>query len=122
MIHSIGGYVFVQTEPFFEKWGFRITTQQTTGINQEEEDDEKWEQEEDFNSRVEAMERTDWFPADVNPVRDGRYEVDRKEWPFPHWATFENGEWEHEELIEDDRVTRWRGTTEDSLIDFESEE
>ena len=85
-------------------------------INEEEdEEDAEPTEYEIFRDKLEAMERTEWFPAKVNPVRDGRYEVERKEWPFPHWAMFENGKWEDEELIEDDKVTRWRGTTEASL-------
>ena len=90
---------------------------------QEEEDEENREptEWEIFNTRVQKMERTDWYTFKVKPVRDGRYEIKTKEWPWPHWSKFENGKWEEDGWLDDDEITHWRGTTEESLREFENE-
>lgn len=56
----------------------------------------------------EVLEVTDWFPVDINPVRNGTYEVLTKEndaWPFPTKAVWD-GKW-------DTDVTEWRGLAKD---------
>jgi len=53
---------------------------------------------------------TNWFPSDVNPVREGRYMVsDNKNpgWPFPTYAEWDGKKWS------DDSITQWRGLAED---------
>ena len=91
---------------------------------QEEEDEENREptEYEIYLSRLEKMERTDWFPFDVKPVRDGRYEIKTKEWPWSHFQNFIDGEWEYDGWLEDDVITHWRGTTAEALKQFESQE
>jgi hypothetical protein len=34
---------------------------------------------------IEAL-KTEWFPADVEPVNEGEYEVLSGHWPWPHRA------------------------------------
>ena len=49
---------------------------------------------------------TDWFPADVDPVHEGEYEVQTKSWPWPHrmlWTTKRGWEITHEPIVQ------WRG-------------
>ena len=53
---------------------------------------------------------TEWFPADVNPVREGRYQItDDKipHWPFPTYATWDGQKWS------EDSIASWRGLAED---------
>jgi hypothetical protein len=53
---------------------------------------------------------TEWFPADVTPVREGSYQVtDNKipHWPFPVYATWDGQKWS------DDSIEKWRGLAED---------
>ena len=58
-------------------------------------------------------ETTDWYPAETNPVREGRYEVMTNQWPLPQWAEWNGIQWELDAVeIEDETVTQWRGLTE----------
>ena len=53
---------------------------------------------------------TEWFPADVTPVHEGRYQVsDGKNpgWPFPTYSDWDGNKWS------DDSITQWRGLAED---------
>jgi hypothetical protein len=53
---------------------------------------------------------TNWFPADVNPVREGRYQInDNKnpQWPFPTYADWDGKKWS------EDSIEKWRGLAED---------
>jgi hypothetical protein len=53
---------------------------------------------------------TNWFPSDVNPVREGRYMVsDNKNpgWPFPTYSEWDGQKWS------DDSIAQWRGLAED---------
>lgn len=57
---------------------------------------------------------TPWYPADINPVRNGTYQVLHGEyeekWPFPsnvRSAVWDGTKWN------DDHVVQWRGLTED---------
>ena len=55
-------------------------------------------------------ELTDWFPATVNPVRNGSYQVlttESTNWPFPQYVEW-NGNWNTTEV-----VTEWRGLAKD---------
>ena len=52
---------------------------------------------------------TNWFPSDVAPVREGRYQVNDDKnptWPFPTYATWDGQKWS------DDSITQWRGLAE----------
>jgi hypothetical protein len=57
---------------------------------------------------------TDWFPSNINPVRDGFYEchTQTEAWPFPNnkmleWA---NGSWNDEGTVVDIKdIVQWRG-------------
>ena len=53
---------------------------------------------------------TNWFPSDVAPVREGRYQVNDDKnptWPFPTYATWDGQKWS------DDSIAQWRGLAED---------
>ena len=100
-----------------EQWG--IIERKRDDEEEENREPTEWEI---LNSRIQAMERTDWYPLKVKPVRDGRYEIKTKEWPWAHWCKFENGKWEEDAWLDDDKITHWRGATEESLKKFESEE
>lgn len=57
---------------------------------------------------IDEPEVTDWFPVDIDPVRDGQYQVittTDSRWPFPMYAMWASGEWNI------DTVTQWRGLT-----------
>jgi hypothetical protein len=57
-----------------------------------------------------SLPLTEWFPSDVNPVREGRYIVsDNKipHWPFPVYAEWDGQKWS------DDSIAQWRGLAED---------
>jgi hypothetical protein len=57
----------------------------------------------------EELAMTNWFPLDVAPVRQGRYQVyDGKipHWPFPTYADWDGQKWS------DDNITQWRGLAE----------
>jgi hypothetical protein len=57
---------------------------------------------------------TDWFPADINPVHLGRYEivtgVGSSSWPFPSitHAEWTSTGWQHMETSVTN-VAKWRG-------------
>jgi hypothetical protein len=53
---------------------------------------------------------TNWFPSDVAPVREGRYQVNDDKnptWPFPTYATWDGQKWS------DTSIAQWRGLAED---------
>lgn len=53
---------------------------------------------------------TNWFPSDVNPVREGRYQVNdskNPQWPFPTYAEWDGKKWS------DASIEQWRGLAED---------
>jgi hypothetical protein len=61
-------------------------------------------------------ERTEWYPMNISPVRDGYYELNVKGYEdklFVHFAKFVNGEWDWWNL---DSVIEWRGLTKDYTI------
>lgn len=59
-------------------------------------------------------ERTDWYPVETAPVRDGWYEITTAGWDFPQFCEFKNGSWDTWNTI-----TKWRGLTEDVSFDPE---
>ena len=59
---------------------------------------------------VEELKLTEWFPTDVEPVREGSYQVNDDKnptWPFPTYATWDGQKWS------DDSIKQWRGLAED---------
>lgn len=61
-------------------------------------------------------ERTDWFPIDVTPVRDGYYEVQVKGWEdhiYEELIMFSNGQWD---FWNNDNIVGWRGLAEEPEI------
>jgi hypothetical protein len=57
---------------------------------------------------------TDWFPVDINPVRNGTYEImfdqEQSQWPFAsnvHSATWDGTNWDKPSVV------KWRGLTKD---------
>ena len=53
---------------------------------------------------------TEWFPADVAPVREGAYQINddkNPSWPFPTYATWDGQKWS------EDSIASWRGLAED---------
>jgi hypothetical protein len=57
---------------------------------------------------TEELEMTDWFPASVNPVRVGEYEILTTEainWPFPSKGYWDGKKWD----LLDHTVAQWRG-------------
>lgn len=75
------------------------------------EDLENWEAEQ-FEEKLEELERTEWFDVSVNPVREGRYEVITKAWGYPQYCNFTNGQWGRWEGDEIE-VMQWRGLVEE---------
>jgi hypothetical protein len=66
------------------------------------------ELEEQFGS-ADDPEVTEWYPASINPVREGSYEImtstEANAWPFPTMATWDGKKWSIE-------IAQWRGLTE----------
>lgn len=57
-------------------------------------------------------ELTEWFPADINPIHKGCYEIQREVngavWPFPTYADWDGKKWrENGKLLKD--LKCWRG-------------
>jgi hypothetical protein len=48
--------------------------------------------------------KTEWFPADINPVHLGLYEVNINSWPWPHLVEWTESGWDT--TVE---VKWWRG-------------
>ena len=72
--------------------------------------DGKWERYKDMDDIV--YELTEWFPATINPVRDGKYEVETDTghkyqvlWTGDSWVN----DWNNEQVA----VTQWRGIATD---------
>jgi hypothetical protein len=68
--------------------------------------DGKWERYKDMDDIV--YELTDWFPASINPVRDGKYEAEidtghkyQVLWTGEQWVN----DWNNEQVV----VKQWRG-------------
>jgi hypothetical protein len=89
-----------------------------SGMQRDREDE--YEEEEDktkisISGYFLEEDRTDWYKAKINPVRDGFYEVQTEGWPFPQLAHWIEGEWftENFETGEFDvglnKITKWRG-------------
>jgi hypothetical protein len=60
----------------------------------------------------EEPELTDWFPASINPVRVGVYEILTQEsinWPYPNKGLWDGKKWN----FLDHTVTDWRGLAKD---------
>lgn len=60
----------------------------------------------------EGPELTDWFPVEINPVRNGVYEILTQEsinWPFPNKGEWDGKKWN----FLDHTVTHWRGLAKD---------
>lgn len=60
----------------------------------------------------EEPEMTDWFPASINPVRVGHYEILTKEsinWPYPNKGYWDGKKWN----FLDHTVEEWRGLAKD---------
>lgn len=61
-------------------------------------------------------ELTEWFPADVNPVREGEYEiktgVQDPVWPFPQYASWDGKTWTQSGKAVKD-LASWRGLAKD---------
>ncbi len=52
---------------------------------------------------------TDWFPAKINPVREGKYEVETKE-GYTYQAMFNGDRWHNDWNPEEElKVKKWRG-------------
>ena len=80
-------------------------------------DDEAQQEEDEWNDYLNGLDRTDWFPKKIKPVREGKYEVKTKAWPFPMMCDW-NGEkwsrWEGDTI----KVDAWRGITEEQHLDI----
>jgi len=65
---------------------------------------------------------TDWFPAKIAPVREGKYEVKTKE-GYTYHAVFNGKHWHNEWSPEDTlKITEWRGVAYDPDEHFIREE
>lgn len=54
--------------------------------------------------------KTDWFPADIDPVNEGEYEVQVKTWPWEFRCEWSN---EHGWLLDQGvTIVQWRGLKE----------
>lgn len=51
--------------------------------------------------------KTEWFPATINPVHEGLYEINMETWPWPAMVEWSN---EHGWFVDKGVVvTTWRG-------------
>lgn len=78
-------------------------------------EEEMYKEEEEYNEFLYNLERTEWHPASVKPFHAGKYEVETKAWPWPHYRDFENGKWD--DTFNKNKVVRWRGITLDAYLD-----
>ena len=69
---------------------------------------------------IEELEVTDWFPASLNPVRVGTYQViaeeEESKWPFPSnviAGTWDGKKWDVSVSI---TVSKWRGLSENPNV------
>jgi hypothetical protein len=69
-----------------------------------EEAHETW-LEEQYEELVYDLEKSQWFSAEENPVRIGRYQVKRKDWDWQFYADWDGNSWSVEDVRE------WRGLT-----------
>ena len=64
---------------------------------------------------AEELKKTEWYPADVNPVRVGRYEAKDPEhlnWPFAEYANWDGKKWVNDEGKKI-KIASWRGLKEE---------
>jgi len=74
---------------------------------------DEWVEEQE-EERLSQLERTEWFDKKVKPVREGRYEIETKAWPYPQYCNWDGekwGRWEGDDI----KVTKWRGLVEEDL-------
>lgn len=74
-------------------------------------DEEADREHEDWLEYLSDLERTDWYPKKVKPVREGSYEVRTKAWPYPQYCNWTDGKWQRYDG-DDIKVSEWRGITE----------
>jgi hypothetical protein len=77
------------------------------GVVDRKRDDE----EQEYQEYIDSLEKTDWYPASIKPVRDGRYEVKSKSWGWPYITEWEDGKW-----ITENTIDEWRGITQDQSM------
>lgn len=71
--------------------------------------DGKWEKYTNMDDI--EYEMTDWFPAKTNPVREGKYQVEVKDYTY---HALWNGEFWHNDWNQDKlKIKRWRGLAQD---------
>ena len=75
------------------------------------EDLERYE-EEQFEEKLQELERTDWYDVSVNPERVGRYEVMTAAWPYAQYSNWDGEKWGRWDG-DDAEVTQWRGLVEE---------
>jgi hypothetical protein len=90
-----------------------------------EEEDQAWmdEHENDTDFLDDPIETTDWYPKDINPVREGVYETLTGSWPFPHKALWDGKTWFTLDVDTDKytikaNIDQWRGVTEAQHLNF----
>jgi hypothetical protein len=73
------------------------------------------DQEAEREREEEDAKKTEWYPADVNPVRVGRYEAQDPNlynWPFPEYATWNGKSWVNGDGKKI-KIYKWRGLKEE---------
>jgi hypothetical protein len=95
---------------------FGIVSRYEDEQEDEDEEEDDFDEDEDYDSE---LERTDWFPKKIKPVRVGTYEVMTKSWPFSQKCEWSGDQWEH---AGNALVTQWRGITEKQYLEIQNEE
>jgi hypothetical protein len=80
-------------------------------------DNEESEEEQEMFEFEAQLEKTEWYPGKIKPVRGGLYEVKSKAWPWEHKDTWENGKW-----LSGDKITEWRGITQAQFLSIAIDE
>jgi hypothetical protein len=63
--------------------------------------------------RLRELLRTEWYDGKVKPVREGRYEIQTKDYQYDHYADWNGNDWGKTWNDKKIKPTQWRGLIEE---------
>ena len=80
------------------------------------EEEQRMEEEQEY---FDSLEKTEWYPASVNPVRVGVYEIKTESWPYAQRQEWDGEKWCWIGTNDafPNKVSEWRGITESEYLD-----
>jgi hypothetical protein len=80
-------------------------------------EEEEIQKEEEWKDYLDSLEKTEWFPKKIKPVREGKYEVKTKGYDYITMCDWDGTKWSRWEG-DNIKVSEWRGITEEQQMDL----